>query len=70
MDALSHTETVLFVFYKFIFFIYLFLSALGLHCCTRAFCSCRELASHYGGFCCCRARALGAQASVVVVCGL
>ena len=33
-----------------------------LHCSVRA--------SHYHGFSCCGARALGAQASVVVVCGL
>ena len=44
-----------FFFYKFI---YLFLAALGLHCCTRA--------SHCGGLCRCRARALGMQASAVV----
>ena len=48
-------------------FIYLFLAALGLCCCTRA--------SHCGGFSCCRAQALGAWASVVVArrlssCGL
>ena len=39
-----------------------FLAALGLHCTARA--------SHCGGFSCCRARALGARASVVVACGL
>ena len=39
-------------------FIYLFLAVLGLHCSARA--------SHFGGFSCCGARALGAQASVVV----
>ena len=27
---------------KFIYFIYLFLAALGLHCCARAFSSCSE----------------------------
>ena len=27
---------------KFIYFIYLFLAALGLHCCARAFSSCGE----------------------------
>ena len=41
---------------------YLFLAALGLHCGARA--------SHCGGFSCCRARALGARASVVVAHGL
>ena len=32
----------LFCFNKFIYFIYLFLAALGLHCCARAFSSCGE----------------------------
>ena len=31
-----------FFFNKFIYFIYLFLAALGLHCCVRAFSSCSE----------------------------
>ena len=31
-------------------FIYLFLAALGLRCCMRAFSSCRAQASHCGGF--------------------
>ena len=66
-------------FYKFIYFIYLFLAALGLHCCAWAFSICGERggalcctawASHCGGFSCCRARALGTRASVVVVHGL
>ena len=43
-------------------FVYLFLAALGLCCGARA--------SHCGGFSCCGARALGAWASVVAVCGL
>ena len=30
------------VFNKFIYFIYLFLAELGLHCCEQAFCSCSE----------------------------
>ena len=34
--------TFIFLFYKFIYFIYLFLAALGLHCCVRAFYSCGE----------------------------
>ena len=37
-------------------FIYLFLTALGLRCC------CRAQASHYSGFSCCGAQALGTQA--------
>ena len=45
-------------FYKF----YLFLAVLGLRCSARA--------SHCGGFCCCGARALDAQASVVAARGL
>ena len=62
----------------FLFFFYLFLAALGLRCCARAFSSCREwglllvavrglliaVASR------CGARALGARASVVVARGL
>ena len=43
--------------FSFFKLIYLFLAALGLHCCTRAFSSCRV-------------RALGVQASVVVAQGL
>ena len=53
-----------------IFKIYLFLSALGLHCCARAFSSCGVRASHCGGFSCCGPQALGARASVVVALGL
>ena len=33
---------VLLLFLKFTYVIYLFLAALGLHCCARAFSSCRE----------------------------
>ena len=66
-------------FLKIHLFIYLFMAALGLCCCVRAFSSCGERgatlccgaqASHCGGFSYCGARALGAQASVVVTCGL
>ena len=72
----------LFLKYKFVylFFIYLFLAALGLHCCTWAFSSCSEWggvtlccgaqASHCGGFSCCGAWALGMRTSVVVACGV
>ena len=51
---------------------------LGLLCCAQAFSSCGEWgllyfvvpqASHCGGFSCCRARALGTQASVAVAHG-
>ena len=41
---------------------FFFLAVLGLRCCVRA--------SHCGGFSCCRAWALGVQASVVVARGL
>ena len=75
---------VFFFFNLFIYFIYLFLAALGLPCCVRAFSSCGEwgllfvavrgllivVASHCGGFSCCGARALGARASVVGARGL
>ena len=47
--------------FKFILFIY-FLAVLGLCCGAQA--------SHCGGFSCCGAQGLGAQASVVVACGL
>ena len=57
---------------------YLFLSVLGLCCFLRAFSSCSKWgppsrgaqATHCGGFSCCKARALGAQASVVAECRL
>ena len=43
-------------------FLQLWRAGATLHCGARA--------SHFGGFSCCRARALGAWASVVVACGL
>ena len=56
------------------------MAALGLRCCVQDFSSCSKLgllfvavcaqASHCGGFSCCRARALGTRASVIVACGL
>ena len=49
-------------YFLYIFNIYLFLAVLGLHCSAQA--------SHCGGFSCCRARALGGRASVVVACRL
>ena len=64
-----------FVFFnKFIYYFILFLAALGLRCCTWTFSSCGDRgatlrcgvrASHCSGFSCCRAWALGVQASVV-----
>ena len=67
-----------FFFDNFIYFIYLFLAVLGLCHCVQAFSSCgkRELlfiAVHgllIAITSLCRARALGARASVVVACGL
>ena len=63
-----------------VLFMYLFLAALGLRCCARAFSSCgelgllfvavRRLPIHCGGFFCCGAWALGTRASVVVAHGL
>ena len=60
--------TFYFIYYFFYTFIYLFLflAALGLRCCVWAFSSCGERASHCSAFSCCRARALGGGASVVV----
>ena len=46
--------------------IFLFLAALGLHCCAWAFSSCGKWASHCGGFSHCRAGTPGALASAVV----
>ena len=39
---LCYINIYIFIFYKFIYFIYLFLAALGLRCCARAFSSCGE----------------------------
>ena len=50
-------------------FIYLFLPVLGLHCCMQALSNYGAWASHRSSFSCCRARALGAWASGVVVHG-
>ena len=71
-------QTKFFLKNKFIYFIYLFLAALGLRCCVRAFCSCSEwgpllIAVHrllIAVASCCRAWALGTWASVVVARGL
>ena len=41
-DYICQTRTVLFSFFKFSYFIYLFLAALGLRCCAWAFSSCGE----------------------------
>ena len=54
----------------FFFNIVLFWAALGLWRCARAFSSHAGQASHGGGFSCCGAQALGAQASVIAACGL
>ena len=70
---LQHLFVDFFLFYKFIYFSYLFLAVLGLCCCAQGFSSCRERgllccgawASYCGGFSCCRAQALGLQPSVV-----
>ena len=71
----SHSVYFLFIFKNK--FIYLFLAALGLCCCARAFASCGERGLLFvaGGLLIavasrCGARALGMQASVVVVRGL
>ena len=83
--ALEGEAFVLFISISFIdlfnsldLFIYLFLAALGLHCCVQAFSSCSEQGLLFvvvhglliAVASCCRARALGAQASVVVARGL
>ena len=66
------------LFKKFIYFIYLFLAALGLCCCVRALSSCGEQGLLFVEVCrlliavasCCGARALGVRASVVAERGL
>ena len=69
------TNIFLYIILKFLF-IFKFLSALGLCCCPQAFSSCGKQgqlascgvwASCCGGFFCCKAQALGAQASAFVV---
>ena len=57
-------------FKKFIYlvFIFGFIGSLLLH--AEATLHCGAWASHCSGFSCCRAWALGAQASIVVACGL
>ena len=54
----------------FYLLIYLFLAALGPHCCMQTFSSCGVPASLCGGFSCCRAQTLAMLALAVVVCGL
>ena len=56
--------------YLLILLIYLFLAVLGLHCCAGATLHCGARVSHCGGFSCCGAQAVGAQASVVVAHGV
>ena len=73
MESLYHVNSIFFFFFffnEFIYFIYLFLAALGLPCCARALSSCGARASHCGVFSCCGAWALGTRASVVVAHGL
>ena len=61
-----------------VFFLFVFLAALGLCCCSRAFSSCSEWgllsscgawASHCSGFSWCREQALGHRGSAVVANG-
>ena len=72
-------EPLSFFFFLINLFIYLFLAALGLRCCTRAFSSCGKRGLLFVAVrglpivvasLCCGARALGVQASVVVARGL
>ena len=66
-DRCEKTKLPLIVATAYYYFIYLFMTALGLHCCAWAGLSlrCGARASHYGGFSC-GAWALGVRASVVV----
>ena len=82
-DEMGNKKDEQIFFYKFTYFIYLFLAVLGLRCCVGflqlrrmgATLLCGAWASHCSGFSCHGARALGARASVVVArrlssCGL
>ena len=67
----------LFFFYKFILFLFisgcvgsLLLRRLSLAAASRGYCLSQLRASHFGGFSCCGAWALGARASVVAARGL
>ena len=71
--ALSEINIATPTFVKKLIYFILFLAALGLCCCARAFLQmwrvgaticCGAQASHCRGFSCCRGRALGARASV------
>ena len=64
VTRLSGCETVHFIVFSFL--IYLFLAALGLHCCTWAFSSCGEWGQLFGAVC----GLLIALASLVVARGL
>ena len=68
-----------FFFFFFLFLFYLFFGCVGSSLLHAGFLQlqrvgatlpCGAWASHCGGFSCCRARALGTQASVVAACGL
>ena len=69
ISSMHSFVTDFFSFNKFIYFIYLFLAALGLRCCARAFSSCCAWASHCGGFSCCGERALGTRAQQLWLAG-
>ena len=73
------SSAYLFIINEYVYYKYLFLTVLNLHCCICAFSSCSAQASHCSGFSCCRAQALGyagfrscslQAGSVVVVLGL
>ena len=73
------SDIYLIIFLSFKIYIYLFLVAVGSSLLHVGFLQlrragatlcCGARVSHCGGFSCCGARALGAQASVVVACGL
>ena len=61
---------VLFIFYFWLHWVFFAARRLSLVAVSRATLRCSVQASHCGGFSCCRARALGARASVVVAHGL
>ena len=58
------------LFYFWLCWVFIAVRGLSLVAASSATLCCSAWASHCSGFCCCRARALGAWASVVAACGI
>ena len=61
---------ILFIYYFWLCWVFVAARGLSLVAASGATLCCGARASHCGGFSCCGAQAVGARASVVVVCGL